>query len=79
VSLAGGITAGLLERAGSWAVEVRSAGGEQQRLLGDAAAALEPWLADTDRVGLALRVGERHYALRPGLGLRSSTSGEEPG
>jgi hypothetical protein len=67
-----GITASLLERADSWAVEDRSA-------LSDAAAALEPWLVETDRVGLALRVGERRYTLRPGLGLRSSTSGEEPG
>jgi hypothetical protein len=74
-----GITASLLERARSWAVEVRSAGGEQQRLPSDTAAALEPWLAETDRVGLALRVGERHYTLRPGLDLRSSTCGEEPG
>ncbi len=74
-----GITASLLERAGSWAVEVRSARGEQQRLLSDVAAALEPWLAETDRVRLALHLGERRYTLRPGLGLRSSTSGKEPG
>ena len=73
-----GIPASLLERAGSWAVEVRSAREEQQRLLGEVAAALEPWLVATGRAGLALQLGQRHYTLGPGLGLRSTTSGKEP-
>ena len=73
-----GIPASLLERAGSWAVEVRSAREEQERLLGDVAAALEPWLVATGRAGLALHLGQHHYTLCPGVGLRGTTSGKEP-
>src|SRR5436309_12934739 len=73
-----GIPASLFERTGSWAVEVQSAPEEQQRLLGDVAAALEPWLVATGRAGLALHLGECHYTLRPGLGCESRPGGKEP-
>jgi len=62
-----GLPATLFENGGHWGVEVRAPREQRRRLLLDVVVALEGWLVECARPGLLLRVGERHYTMRPHL------------